>query len=60
MAHKMDLFFDHEATTAIAVPKLMPELVTMVLVDSLLLANKGKQIVINSILKQIFFIVFGF
>jgi hypothetical protein len=56
----MDLFFDHEATTAIAVPKLMPELVTMVLVDSLLLANKGKQIVINSILKQIFFIVFGF
>lgn len=60
MAHKMDLFFDHEATTAMAVPKLMPELVTMVLVDSLLLANKGKQIAINSILKQIFFIVIGF
>lgn len=60
MAHKMDLFFDHEATTAMAVPKLMPELVTMVLVDSLLLANKGKQIAINSILKQIFFMVIGF
>lgn len=61
MAHKMDLFFDHEATTAMAVPKLMPELVTMVLVVSLLLlANNGIQIAINRILNVIFFILIGF
>lgn len=30
IAHKMDLFLDQDATTAMAVPKPMPELVAMV------------------------------
>lgn len=30
IAHKMDLFLDHDATTAMAVPRPIPELVAMV------------------------------
>ena len=48
MAHKIDWFLDHEATTAIAEPKPIPELVAMVwAVFSASCANMGKLSISN-------------